>query len=275
MDKDNDGAFSDIDCDDNEPLAFPGNAEILNDGIDNDCDGDIDEDTEDTTVTDQDGNNYDYLIYGDQVWTVENAEMVTYRDGTPIPEVTANAEWSSLTTGAWCYYNNDSTKPKLYNWYAVMGIHDTDPNTPNKELAPEGWHVPSDAEWTTLEEHLIANDYNFDPSDETGNFIGKAMASTTGWNIPSSSAYGLIGLDQDLNNDSGFNAFPVGYRYNNGAGNEGSSGIFWTSTEDNTDTDYAWFRNLFYNDNFLSKGTYFRKSYGCLLYTSPSPRDRG
>ena len=60
--------------------------------------------------------------------------------------------WESLTTGAWCYYENDETKGKLYNWYAVMGIHDAIETTPNKEFAPEGWHVPQDAEWTTLEE---------------------------------------------------------------------------------------------------------------------------
>jgi len=113
-----------------------------------------------TSVTDQDGNTYNYLTYGDQVWTVENAKMVTYRDGTAIPQVTDDTEWESLTTGAWSYYNNDPTKPRLYNWYAVMGIHDTDPNTPNKEFAPEGWHVPSDTEWTTLENYLIANGYN-------------------------------------------------------------------------------------------------------------------
>jgi uncharacterized protein (TIGR02145 family) len=106
--------------------------------------------------------------------------MVTYRDGTPIPQVTDNTEWENLTTGAWSYYNNDPTKPRLYNWYAVMGIYDTDPNTPNKEFAPEGWHVPSDAEWTTLENYLIANGY--DASTTPGIDIGFAMASTTGWN---------------------------------------------------------------------------------------------
>jgi hypothetical protein len=68
-----------------------------------------------TSVTDQDGNTYDYLTYGDQVWTVENAEMVTYRDGTEIPQVTDATEWSNLTTGAWCYHDNDSSKGKLYN----------------------------------------------------------------------------------------------------------------------------------------------------------------
>ena len=132
------------------------------------------------TVTDIDGNTYDYLTYGAQKWTVENAEMVTYRDGTPIPEVTGATEWSNLTTGAWAYYENDPSKHRLYNWYAVMGIHDTDDSTPNKEFAPEGWHVPSNTEWITLEEHLIANGYNYDGTT-TGNKIGKAMASTTGW----------------------------------------------------------------------------------------------
>ena len=76
------------------------------------------------SITDQNGNTYDYLTYGNQAWTVDNAEMVTYRDGTPIPQVTADTEWRNLTTGAWAITDNDPTKPRLYNWYAVMGIHD-------------------------------------------------------------------------------------------------------------------------------------------------------
>ena len=195
------------------------------------------------TVTDQNGNSYTYLTYGDQVWTVDNAEMVTYRDGTPIPEVTDNTEWADLTTGAWSYYNNDPTKPRLYNWFAVMGIHDNDPNTPNKEFAPEGWHVPSDAEWTTLENHLIANGYNYDGT-LTENYIAKAMASTTGW--ISDTGTGAPGNDQSLNNDSGFNAFPEGYRINSGSFyDEGLNAIFWSSTEDNA--SLAWLRYLYLN----------------------------
>ena len=201
---------------------------------------DLDTDTSSGSITDQDGNTYDYLTYGDQVWTVEKAEMVTYRDGTPIPKVTDGTAWSNLTTGAWAYYNNDSTKPRLYNWYAVMGIHDAEPTTPNKEFAPEGWHVPTDAEWTTLEEHLIANSYNYDGTT-TGNKIAKSMASTTGWN--SSTTTGVPGNDQSLNNSCGFNAFPEGYRYTSGSFfDEGSFAFFWSSTEDST--DYAWNRNL-------------------------------
>ena len=90
----------------------------------------------DGTATDQDGNPFEWINYGTQDWSIENAEVVTYRDGTEIPQVTDATEWSNLTTGAWCYYNNDPTKGKLYNWYAVAGIHDNDPNTPNKTFAP-------------------------------------------------------------------------------------------------------------------------------------------
>ena len=209
------------------------------------------------TVIGQDGNSYDYLCYGGQVWTVDNAEMVTYRDGTPIPQVTDQSEWINLSTGAWAYYNNDPTKPRLYNWYAVAGIHDTDPNTPNKEFVPEGWHVPSDAEWTTLEEYLIASGYNYDGTT-TEDKIAKAMASTTGWN--SSTTTGAVGNDQSLNNSSDFNAFPEGYRdYYGSFYNEGDTAIFWSSTEDVSND--AWLRNLDNNYSYLPRSNY-GKLYG-------------
>ena len=212
------------------------------------------------SITDVDGNTYGYLTYGDQVWTVENAEMVTYRDGTPIPQQSFDTDWSNLTTGAWCYYNNDEKKPRLYNWYAVMGIYDSasfSDATLRKEFAPEGWHVPSDAEWTTLENHLIANGYNYDGTP-TENKIAKAMASTTGW--ISDTGTGGPGNDQSLNNDSGFNAFPEGYRYNNGSFyNEGNGAIFWSSTENNSNV--AWYRNLASNNSNLYR-YYIFKQYG-------------
>ena len=201
------------------------------------------------TVTDQDGNSYPYLTYGDQIWTVKNAEVVTYRDGTTIPQITDATEWSNLTTGAWCYYNNDPTKPRKYNWYAVMGIHDTDPNTPNKAFAPEGWHVPSDAEWTTLENYLMVKGYNYDGT-ASGNKIAKAMASTTGWD--SSTTAGGPANDQSTNNSSGFNALPEGYRYHDGFSyDESYYAFFWSSTENNTGN--AWSRYLYYSDSNLGR----------------------
>ena len=204
------------------------------------------------TVTDQDGNSYPYLTYGDQVWTVKNAEMVTYRDGTPIPQVTDATEWANLTTGAWCYYDNDPSKGKLYNWYAVAGIHDNDENTPNKEFAPEGWHVPTDAEWSELENYLIANGYNFDGTT-TGNKIAKAMSSTTGWN--GSTSDGAPGNNQLENNSSGFNAYPRGDRSHtpnmtySSFHKYGDRTIFWTQTIANTESGKH--INLLFNWNYL------------------------
>ena len=206
--------------------------------------------TEEEPTGSCDGAPYPSIVYGTQEWTVENACHTTYRDGTPIPEVTDSTAWENLTTGAWSYYDNDPTKPRLYNWYAVMGIHDTDPNTPNKEFAPEGWHVPSDAEWTTLEEYLIANGYNHDDTT-TGNKIAKSMASTTGWN-GSPDIFGAIGNDQCLNNSSGFNAFPAGSRWSNGTFyNEGYDAIFWSSTEYYAYD--AWHRFLHSNYYYLGR----------------------
>ena len=226
-DNDQDG-FSALsgDCDDTNASINPNIYEVA-DGIDNNCDGFVDEGYEALDYPeDIDGNTYDFAIYGGQHWTVENAEMVTYRDGTPIPQVTDDDEWANLTTGAWCYYNNDPTKDRLYNWFAVVGIHDNDESTPNKEFAPEGWHVPGDAEWTTLEEYLIANGYNYDQTT-TGNKIAKAMASTTGWDT--STVFGATGNEQSLNNSSGFNVFPEGFR-TNFFNREGDFSAFWSST---------------------------------------------
>ena len=208
------------------------------------------------SITDQDGNTYDYLYYSNQAWTVENAEMVTYRDGTPIPQVTDNTEWENLTTGAWSYINNDPTKEKVYNWYAVMGVHDaaslTDPSL-RKEFAPEGWHVPSDDEWTTLENYLIANGYNYDGStlDEK---IAKAMASSNDWN--SSNTIGAVGYEQNTNNSSGFSAYPNGLREGYGAFNFiGRSSVFWTTTQLNSNS--ARNRDIYYNRGYIENYSAF------------------
>ena len=100
------------------------------------------------TVTDIDGNTYNTVQIGTQVWMSENLKTSRYRNGGSIPYVLGNTEWQSLTSGAWSYYNHDEANNviygKLYNWYTTQG--DT--------LCPTGWHVPSDAEWTTLTTYL-------------------------------------------------------------------------------------------------------------------------
>ena len=202
------------------------------------------------TLIDQDGNPYEFKTYGTQIWTLSNAEVVKYRDGTDIPQVTDATEWANLTTGAWCYYDDDPTKGKLYNWYAVAGIHDNDPNTPNKEFAPTGWHVPTDAEWTEFENILITSGYNYDGTTE-GNKIAKALASTILWdtNLPVFDGGGPVD-NVLLNNSSSFNWLPIGRRDSSGAYNNRSAiGWLWSSL-------YPYAQTIGYNEPSITTRDY-------------------
>ena len=155
------------------------------------------------TVTDIDGNVYNTLQIGNQCWLKENLKTTHYRNGDPIPNVTDSIIWKGLSTGAYCDYKNNPAYSVnwgcLYNWYAVDD---------SCNMAPVGWHVPSDAEWTILKNYLTNNGYGYGGS---GTDIAKSMAATTGW------AYygtpGCVGNDQASNNSSGFTGLPNGYRY--------------------------------------------------------------
>ena len=242
------------------------------------------------SVSDVDGNSYNYLNYGDQVWTVENAEMVTYRDGTPIPQAADQQAWLTTTTGAWCYFDNDPTKGILYNWYAVAGIHDNDSNTPNKELAPEGWHVASYTEWEELQSFLIDAGYNFDETTE-GNKIAKAMASATGWEEGGSSSsdggeleIGDPGYDQITNNSSDFNAYPTGGRRYNGSSppegffNEGIESGYWSSTESTEQDGRSWQFHFYIDGNNTRMYEWYKNQGWAVRFIKDSvtnPNDMG
>ena len=132
-----------------------------------------------------------------------------------------------------------------------MGIHDNDLSTPNKQFAPEGWHVPSRSEWETLRDYLIANGYNYDGTT-TGNKIAKAMASTEDWSEDDS--LGAVGTNPSLNNASGFWAIPAGQINANGAYfNYGISATFWTKTYDFN--NYGQFFSLNNNSPSLNMNT--------------------
>ncbi len=233
-DQDGDGTTDHLDDDNDTDGDGVTNAQESADGTDPTDASDFPQSSS-GSFTDHEGNELTYETICNQVWTTANAETETYRDGTTIPQVTTNAEWASLSTGAWAYYNNDPTKGKLYNWYAVMGIHDaaslSNPSL-RKKFAPEGWHLPTQAEWEELEACLIASGYNYDDTLQD-NTLAKSMASTTGW--ISSATAGTPGNDQSLNNSSGFNAFPAGYREWFGAfKQEGEITMFWSSTVSGT-----------------------------------------
>jgi uncharacterized protein (TIGR02145 family) len=179
------------------------------------------------------------VTIGTQIWTTKNLDVTTYRDGTPIPQVTDPAQWAALTTGAWCYYNNDSgngtTYGKLYNWYAVVGINDNDSNTPNKILAPTGWHVSTNEEWTTLTTFLGGETVAGGKMKATG---------TTLWQSPNECA----------TNESGFTALPGGYRTSFGVFSYiGNGDGYWNSSE--YDSISAWDHGQDYNGCY--SGTYY------------------
>jgi uncharacterized protein (TIGR02145 family) len=177
-------------------------------------------------VTDIDGNTYQSVTNCGLTFTKQNLNVSKYTDGTVIPQVTDVDEWSSLTKGAWCYLGNDTANGtvygKLYNWYAVAGIYDDasafDPSL-RKQLAPQGWHIPTTTEWldliNCLDPTTLGNSY-------TAGFKMKETG-TSHWQAPNFEA----------TNISGFTGLPSGSRYHNGYnfGFDYSCGGWWSSTQ--------------------------------------------
>ena len=182
--------------------------------------------------------NFQDVKIGNQIWMQRNLDVTTYRNGDTIPMVSDNALWQKLTTGAWCYYLNDSatyaaTYGKLYNWYAVM-----DP----RGLAPAGWHIPDNAEW-----------------DEMINWLGRVRSAggkmketgTTHWLTP----------NRDATNSSGFTGLPGGYRYYNGKFYDMDASGNWWSTSAPTKTE-AWAYGLnFENGEVGTDGGYIQSGF--------------
>lgn len=170
------------------------------------------------------------IVIGTQQWMSKNLDVAFYRNGDSIPQVTDPTTWLVLTTGAWCYYNNDPILGykygKLYNWYAI--------NDP-RGLAPQGWHIPSDAEWTTLGTTLGGISVAGGKMKEPG---------TLNWTTPNRGA----------SNSSGFAGLPGGARLPDGSFDIlSTNGLWWSSSEANP--SIAWYRYLGYDDGILSSHT--------------------
>jgi uncharacterized protein (TIGR02145 family) len=208
------------------------------------------------TITDVENNVYNTVKIGTQVWMSENLKTTKYNDGTTaIPNITDNTAWAALTTGAYSWYNNDVTNKNsygaLYNWYAVDNNAATKAaSNGGKNVCPTGWHVPTDAEWTTLTTYLTNSGYGYGGS---GSNIGKSIAATSGWTA--SETAGTIGNDQASNNSSGFAGFPDGSRIYDGTYSSiGTSGYWWSSTE-------AYYRAMTFRYSNVSSGSN-SKGYG-------------
>ena len=177
------------------------------------------------------GSDFKEVTIGKQVWMKENLKVDKFQNGEPIPEAKTEAEWKAAGRNrkpAWCYYENNAANGTrygiLYNWYAV--------NDP-RGLAPEGYHIPSDAEWTTLTDFLGG------PS-----IAGTKMKSTSGWT-----------RSRNGTNSSGFSGLPGGFRYGSGSFSYiGGYSSWWSSSV--YEEGRAWYRNLNSNSNLRRSKDY-------------------
>ena len=214
-------------------------------------------------VTDIDGNVYHTIKIGSQTWMVEDLKTKRYSNGdlinSTIP-ITKELTWENNPNYQWAYdgiESNVSLYGRLYTWYAATDV---------RKIAPIGWHVSTDADWTTLQNYLIANGYNYDGIN-VGNNIAKSLSAKSFW-LPSPNE-GAIGNDLSKNNASGFSSTPGGYR--------GFDGMFyilnwvsdqWTSTE--SSTEEAWMRSLRYTSSdivSLSRNKKYGFSIRCVKDT--------
>lgn len=198
-----------------------------------------------TKIADVEGNKYSTVTIGTQIWMAENLRTITFNNNLPITNITDNNAWvtdSIAKTPAYCWYNNDITNKALYgavyNWYTVA----------TGNLCPSGWHVPTDAEFQTLEVFL-----GMDPGTAPGQVgawgwrgtdQGSQMKSTTGW---------TAGLNSS--NSSGFTGLPGGYRYGlSGVFNDLGNLTYWWSSSDLGDPINATYRRLDGTSNGVFRG---------------------
>jgi uncharacterized protein (TIGR02145 family) len=179
--------------------------------------------TKSNTLQDIDGNNYNTVQIGTQIWMKENLKTTRYKDGSNIPLVSDNTSWSNLTSPGYCWYNNNAstfggTYGALYNWYAAG----------TNKLCPDGWHVPTDTEWTALITFLGGQSVAGGKMKEQG---------TSHWFSPNFGA----------TNTSGFTGLPGGFRYSDGTfGRLGEIADFWSYSENSASNawDYG-FDNIY------------------------------
>ncbi|MEO5776199.1 MAG: fibrobacter succinogenes major paralogous domain-containing protein [Flavobacterium sp.] len=199
-------------------------------------------------VLDIDGNTYTSVLINGKQWMQKNLNVTKYRNGDVIPEVTDMAEWDALTTGAWCYFENDTANGviygKLYNWYAI--------NDP-RGLAPTGWHIPTDAEWTGLTTFLGGTSKAGIKMRQLGDLWSGPVLAT---------------------NQAGFTAVPAGYGYlthsympeDQPFNSLGDVAFWWSATAANANAAYSLNVNL---NNSVTRGSVLKKtalSVRCVKY---------
>lgn len=212
-------------------------------------------------MEDLDGNIYNTIKIGNQVWMAENLRTTKYSDGTPIKYLEDSESWRLANLGAYCYNRTfeDTAQIRrygaLYNGYAVQ----------TGKLAPDGWHIPNSTEWLELINYLIENGYNWDGITDK-NMVAKSLASAVGWatRLSSSASFsGVVGYLPLQNNSSGFSATANGYcdEYGNLL-QDWISSNWWVCTEE--------------KDSLLKCGiSYDRADFIGFKDVGPDPKNKG
>lgn len=204
-----------------------------------------------STISDYDGNAYSTVKLGGQCWMAENLRTTHYSNGDPIDLSTTTSTTIPYRYNPASDSTNVGTYGYLYNWAAVMnGATSSEANPSGVQgVCPTGWHVPSDAEWTAMKEYVSSQSQYICGSNSSN--IGKALASTTGWDSSTSTACG-VGTTQSTNNAAGFNARPAGNYYASGGNGFGYYANFWTTTETSGN---AYSYNLSYTSPSLNRSS--------------------
>ena len=190
------------------------------------------------TLTDIDGKSYKTILIGSQTWMAENLKTSKFNDGTSIPLVTSNADWTNLVTPAYCWFNNndslfESIYGAYYNWFAVS----------TGKLCPTGWHVPDDSEWQILVDFL------------GGDKIAGSKLKEAGSN-------NWVFSNKDATNQSGFTSLPAGLRESTYGAfqGEGSFGGWWSASEVSTGPlGAAWSRSIHGDTTVVGRSPLFKK----------------
>jgi uncharacterized protein (TIGR02145 family) len=205
-----------------------------------------------TTINDIDNNPYTAVTIGTQVWMVENLKITHYRNGDIIgttTPATLNTSIESTPKYQWASNGDETnvqTYGRLYTWYAVND---------SRKIAPVGWHIPTQTEWETLIGYLINNGFGAENSKYD---IAGSLAAKSAWNT--SNMVGSIGYNLTKNNNTGFTAYPGGYRLHSGEiAGFGISANWWTSSEYNTDAGVA--KGMYFDQGYLTTINFVKK-YG-------------
>jgi uncharacterized protein (TIGR02145 family) len=210
---------------------------------------DDEENLDESKIMDIDGNIYNTIKIGDQLWMLENLRVTRYQNGDTIPNIKEDSLWQNFKTGARCFYDNNYWQTDiygiLYNWYAVI---DT------RNLAPEGWHIPTDEDWKELEIFLGMSTLAADSTGFRGIYIGgKLKEEGTGhWRTPNLGA----------TNSSGFTSLPAGIRMPRGDFIlRRYITVYWTSTTYEYSDLSAYYRNLDHKESSIGRRAEL-KEYG-------------